>query len=458
MVLDVEGIKMSKHVGNVIDPEELIGKYGADVLRWFLVNGSQIWLPKRFDEKGMVEALRKFFSTLQNSYSFFALYAALDKFDPASKKPDTMPFIDTWLISRLNGTIKNCIQAYDSFDFTRASRLIATFVIDELSNWWIKRSRKRFWGADISDDKLSAYHVLFESLITICKLMAPISPFMAEDIYRRLTEDFDGFTESVHHCEYPVANEGRINKELDHAMASAENIVRLGRAARKQANIKVRQPLPRLVVIYEKGAAPAGLSDLLQIILEELNVKKLDFSSDWKEYFTFKAEPLFNMIGPRHGKLAPRVANAVKALTPEQIIDIQKQGSIKIKVDESEKVLTSEEIAINVVPENGFAVAVDSHLKVVLDLALTDELLAEGFARELVNKIQNMRRNAGFEVTDRIKLGVSSSEQAEKAIKMFGDYIKNETLAVLLDDQAERKIKKEWNINGVTTLITLEKN
>ena len=458
MVLDAKGIKMSKHVGNVVDPEELIGKYGADVLRWFLVNGSQIWLPKRFDEKAMVEALRKFFSTLQNSYSFFALYGALDKFDPASKKPDMMPFLDMWLISRLNGTIKNCIQAYDSFDFTRASRFISTFVIDELSNWWIKRSRKRFWGADISDDKLSAYHVLFESLITICKLMAPISPFMAEDIYRRLTEDFDGFAESVHHCEYPVADESKINKKLDYAMTSAENIVRLGRAARKQANIKVRQPLPRLVVINEKGAAPAGLSDLLQIILEELNVKKLDFSSDWKKYFTFEAEPLFNKIGPRYGKLAPRVANAVKALTPEQIIDIQKQGSIKIKVDESEKVLTSEEIAINVVPENGFAVAVDSHLKVVLDLALTDELLAEGFARELVNKIQNMRRNAGFEVTDRIKLGVSSSEQAQKAIKMFGDYIKNETLAVLLDDQTKRKIKKEWNINGVATLIALEKN
>jgi len=279
--------------------------------------------------------------------------------------------------------------------------------------------------------------------------MAPISPFMAEDIYRRLTEDFDGFAESVHHCEYPVADEGKINKELDYAMNSAENIVRLGRAARKQANIKVRQPLPRLIIINEKGSAPAGLNDLLQIILEELNVKKLDFSSDWRKYFTLEAVPLFNKIGPRFGKLT---------LTPEQITDIQKQESIKIKFDEGEKVLTSEEITIKVVPENGFAVAVDSHLKVVLDLALTDELLAEGFARELVNKIQNMRRNAGLEVTDRIKLGVSNSKQVEKAIKVFGDYIKSETLAVLLDDQVERSIKKEWNINGVTTLIALERN
>jgi len=241
-------------------------------------------------------------------------------------------------------------------------------------------------------------------------------------------------------------------------MNSAENIVRLGRAARKQANIKVRQPLPRLIIINEKGSAPAGLNDLLQIILEELNVKKLDFSSDWRKYFTLEAVPLFNKIGPRFGKLAPRIADAVKTLTPEQITDIQKQESIKIKFDEGEKVLTSEEITIKVVPENGFAVAVDSHLKVVLDLALTDELLAEGFARELVNKIQNMRRNAGLEVTDRIKLGVSNSKQVEKAIKVFGDYIKSETLAVLLDDQVERSIKKEWNINGVTTLIALERN
>ena len=258
LVLDKKGKKMSKRVGNVVDPKQFMGKYGADVLRWYLVSSSQIWLPKNFDEKGAIEVMRKFFSTLQNSYSFFALYAEIDKFDPSLSKPDSLPLIDTWLLSRLHGTIKDCTAAYERFDLTRAARAISRFVIDELSNWWIKRSRKRFWGARMSADKISAYHILFESILTVCKLMAPISPFMAEDIYLRLTESFEGFENSVHHCLFPKADPAKINDRLDFAMATAINIVRLGRAARKQAAVKVRQPLSRLIVINESGGPPEG--------------------------------------------------------------------------------------------------------------------------------------------------------------------------------------------------------
>jgi len=457
MVLDKNGKKMSKSLGNVGNPKELIAKYGADVLRWYLVNGSQIWLPKRFDDKGVLEVLRKFFSTLQNSYSFFALYADLDKFDPSIDRPDSFPLIDTWLSSRLNGLIKECTEAYEDFDLTRASRLISTFVVDELSNWWIKRSRKRFWGAKMSDDKLAAYHVLFDSLITVCKLMAPISPFMSEDIYRRLTESFEGFSESVHHCDFPIADEALIDNKLDYVMETAIDIVHLGRAARKQANIKVRQPLSRLVVMNDTGKAPAGLENLFRVILEEINVKEIEFINDGSKYITFIAEPLFNRIGPKYGKLASKVAEIVKSLTYNQILQIQEKGSLKIIVDDSEYLLTLDEITVKVVAEEGYAAAVDNRLKAAIDLTMTEELLAEGFARELINKIQNMRRDSGFEVTDRIKLGVSHSEQCSKAIDLFGDYIKNETLTVELDNNTDRGTGKEWNINGVVTLIAIEK-
>ena len=457
MILDIKGKKMSKHLGNVVDPKRLFAKYGADVLRWYLMSGSQIWLPKRFDENGAVEVLRKYFSTLQNSYSFFALYATIDKFNPLSRQPSDLPVIDIWLISRLNVLIKNCSEAYENFDFTRVTRLLSNFVINELSNWWIKCSRKRFWGTEMSNDKLSAYQALFNTLITVSKLMAPISPFFAEDIYLRLTENLNGFAESVHHCDFPVADEDKINKELDYNMATAENIVRLGRAARKKANIKVRQPLSRLIVINDKGKPPAGLENLHGIILEELNIKNIEFTNNLRDYIVLKAEPIFKQIGPRFGRLAQKVAKAINTMTSDQINQFQKNGKIKINVEGTEKVLTSDEIVIKVVPAEGFTAAADNLIKVAIELRLDERLQAEGFARELVNRIQNMRKNAGLEVTDRIKLGISHSSQSEMAVKMFGQYIKNETLAVEIDDKVDRDIKQQWKINGMDTIITLEK-
>jgi isoleucyl-tRNA synthetase len=458
MVLDANGKKMSKRLGNVYDPKRLFSVYGADIVRWYLLSWSQVWLPKKFDEDALIDVMRKFFSTLQNSYSFFALYAELDKFDPGSEAPSKMPLIDTWLLSRLNGLIKGCAEAYENFEFTRATRLLSNFVIDELSNWWIKRSRKRFWGTEMSDDKRAAYHVLYQSLLAVAKMIAPVAPFTAEDIFRRLTESFDGYPESVHHCEFPKADDSKIIKDLDYAMSMAEEIVKLGRAARKDANIKVRQPLPKIFVINESGKPPSGLDPLVQVILEELNVKAIEFTSEEQKFIGLSAQPQFKLLGPKFGKLAPKVADAAKALDSRQIADLQQNGSIKIKVDDFEKTLTLDEVLIKVMPKEGYTAASDGKLKVALDLQLDDRLIAEGFARELVNKIQNMRKTGGLEVTDRIQLGISSSTEISRAIELFGDYIKNETLAVSLDDNTDRKIKKEWDINGIDTVISLEKN
>ena len=464
LVLDSEGKKMAKRLGNVVDPKGVMAKYGADTLRWYLMNSSQIWLPKKFDEDGLVEVMRKYFSTLQNSYSFFALYADIDKYDPSKEIPEQLPLLDHWLISRLNGLIVNCREAYENFDFTRATRHLNSFVIDELSNWWIKRSRKRFWGAQKSEDKLAAYSVLYDSLLTVCKLMAPIAPFMAEDIYLRLTENIEGHPQSVHHCDFPAADEHKIDKDLDYAMALAKNIVGLGRVARKDANIKVRQPLSRMIVINETGTSPVGLDRLKHIILEELNIKELEFSSDGRQYIKLKAEPIFKEIGPKFGSLAPKVAEAIKKMTQKQAAEFQKQGQINLTITDTgqsaekvEKVLTETEIALKVSAVDGFAAAAESKLKVVIDLKLDDNLLAEGFARELVNKIQNMRKSAGFEVTDKINLGISKSPQADKAVAGFADYLKSETLAVGLDDNTERHYKQTWDVNGVSTVIAIDK-
>jgi isoleucyl-tRNA synthetase len=457
LVLDLEGKKMSKHIGNVVDPKMILNKYGADVLRWYLMNSSQLWLPKRFDENGVVEVLRKYFSTLQNSFSFFALYADIDRFDPSWQRPAELPILDRWLISRLNGLIINCAEAYDNFDYTRVTRHLTNFVIDELSNWWIKRSRKRFWGAQMSDDKLTAYSVLYESLLTTCKLMAPVSPFMAEDIYLRLTEHIKGSPESVHHCDFPVADKNKIDKNLDYIMAQAENIVSLGRAARKDANVKIRQPLARMIVINETGKPPAGLDKLYHIILEELNIKNIEFTSDGQKYVSLKAQPIFKEIGPKFGPLAPKIAEAIKNMTDKQTAAFQADGEIKLMIDGFEKMLTQNEIALKVSPATGYAAAADSKLKVAIDLALDEQLLAEGFARELVNKIQNMRKSAGLEVVDRIKLGISKSPEADKALALFEDYLKNETLAVEITNDTNKETKQTWDINGVQTEIAITK-
>lgn len=457
LVLDLEGKKMSKHLGNVVDPYAIIEKHGADVLRWYLIGCSQIWLPKRFDEAGVVEIMRKFFSTLQNSYSFFALYAEIDRYLPSDEGEMEFSVLDRWLLSRLNGAIKGCAEAYDSYDLNRVTRILSGFVIDELSNWWIKRSRKRFWGAAMSPDKRAAYKVLFESLLVVSKLMAPIAPFFAEDIYRRLTESFEGYPESVHHCDFPTADESWIDKNLDYAMDQAINLVSLGRAARKEASVKVRQPLKKMIVINESGKPPAGFVELDSIILQELNIKELEFTANGDRFVKVTAEPIFKEIGPKFGAMAQKVAAAIRGMNAEQIAELGDKGSVALVVDGQQKVLTSAEIAIKVTPAAGFAVAADSKVKVALDLELDERLLAEGFARELVNKIQNMRKSAGFEVTDRIRVGISKSPHAEKALSGFGDYIKSETLAVEIDHSLDRKFNQKWDVNGVETTIAIDK-
>lgn len=459
MILDAEGRKMSKRLGNVIDPRNLLSEYGADTVRWYLVSSSQIWLPKRFDPEALVEVARRFFSTLQNTYSFFALYANIDKFVPAENPPHVSkrPQIDRWVISRLNSVIRDTRAAFEQNDFTQVSRTIADFVVDDLSNWYVRRSRRRFWGSNDSLDKQAAYHTLFDSLFTVCKLAAPIAPFISEDIYRRLAQNLKNHPESVHLESFPVADEDLRDDNLEKEMAIARRAVELGRAARKKSNTRVRQPLGRLVILGLSESERKMLSEVGDIVLDEINVKGMEFDDNEKSYFTYKADPDFKRIGPKFGGRSKAVAEQIKALSGDRIAELTVKGTLRVGEGPEQADLELEDLKIQLQSVEGYCVVADGHLKVALDLTIDDDLLAEGNARELVNKIQNLRKSSGLQVTDRIKLGISGNPQSDIALRKFGDYIKDETLAVELTGVEGLGHVQEFDINGVKTIVALEK-
>jgi isoleucyl-tRNA synthetase len=459
LVLDPEGIKMSKRLGNVIDPMQLIDKHGADAVRWYLMSSSQVWLPKRFEVESLVEIMRRFFSTLLNTYSFFALYANIDEFKPAELNPDisTRPLSDRWIISRLNTLIVDVEKSFSENDLTRCTRAIADFTVDDLSNWYVRRSRRRFWGSDDESDKKAAYQTLFDCILTVTKLMAPVAPFLSEYIYRRLTENLPTFPESVHLCEFPVAIQDRINKQIEDEMAIARTAVELGRSARKDSKIKVRQPLSRLVAVGLNHAEQEMLRTMESIVLDELNAKRLDFDKNEEAYFSLKADPEFKSIGPKFGPRASEIAGKIKGLTREQIVKLQTDGQLVISGDDRPVSIELADVKIKITPREGYSVSSDGHLKVVLDLTLNDDLIAEGNARELVNKIQNLRKSSGLEVTDRIALRISINLETAKALAKFSEYIKSETLAEKLVETDDLKYNQEFDLGGVKTIIALER-
>ena len=458
LVLDTEGRKMSKRLGNVVDPVRLLGEFGADTVRWYLVSSSQIWLPKRFDSEALVETARRFFSTFQNTYSFFALYANIDDFRPGGDDPPVSrrSVIDRWIISRLNGVISEAETAFDENDLTRATRAIADFVVDDLSNWYVRRSRRRFWGSHDSADKQSAYRTLFESLLTVCKLVAPIAPFISEDVYKRMTGNLRGYPESVHLDNFPSAAGEHCDRHLEKEMAIARKAVELGRAARKQSNTRVRQPLGRLIVLGISENERNMLDKMKEIILEEINVKQLEFDQDEKSYFSYKADPEFKRIGPKFGGGAKSVAERIRKLPSEQIDELVTRGSLRVGDGSEVAELTIDDVRVRLESSAGFCVVADGRLKVALDLAVDEDLLAEGNARELVNKIQNLRKSSGLRVTDRIRLGISPNRESEIALRKFIDYIREETLAVELTRPENLKFNQEFDLNGVKTIVALE--
>ncbi len=459
LILDKKGLKMSKSRGNTVDPFMLFDKYGADATRWYLVTNSPPWRPTLFDEDGLVEVQRKFFGTLVNTYSFFALYANIDKFE-FNEQPiayEKRPEIDRWIISKLNSLIVDYEKMMDEYDVTKAARAVSDFTIDHLSNWYVRRCRRRFWKSEMNENKLSAYQTLYECLIVVAKLTSPFAPFISEEVYQNLNsvtkkERF----ESVHLADFPKPT--YFEKELEEKMEIAQKVVYLTRSMRAKNNLKVRQPLKKIMVVIDREKREA-LSKMKEVILDEINVKELEVLADDSSIVNKSAKANFKSIGPKFGKKVNPVASAIKNFGKDEIGLIEKDEGVKIQINGEEIKITKEDVEIISSEITGWLVETEEGVTVALDTELTNELINEGLAREFVNRIQNMRKDAGFEVTDRIKIKFDSSKNLIDAIMTFKDYISSETLAENLENTAKLNggYNQEWQIGEFNCSIQIEK-
>jgi len=429
LILDKNGLKMSKSRGNVVDPFLMFDKYGVDATRWYLVTTSPPWKPTLFDEDGIVEVQRKFFGTLVNTYNFFALYANIDKFDMSEEKIpySERPEIDRWIISKLHSLVKEYSELMETYDVTKAARQVSNFTIDQLSNWYVRRSRRRFWKSEINANKLSAYQTLYECLVTITKLAAPFAPFITEELYQNLNNvtKKDEF-ESVHLAFIPKPEfyEG----ELEDKMEIAQRVVYLTRSIRAKNNLKVRQPLLKMMVAIDKSKRDA-LQKMEDVILEEVNIKELIILDDDSAIVNKSAKPNFKVVGPKYGKLVKALTTAIKNLDGASISLLEKNGELEISVENEKVKITKEDIEIVSHEIEGWLVESEEGVTVAVDTELNEELIAEGYAREFVNRIQNMRKDADFDVVDRIKVFYSSEQKLNDYLTKFNDYIANEVLA-----------------------------
>ncbi len=459
LILDKQGLKMSKSKGNTVDPFVLFDKYGADATRWYLVTNSPPWRPTLFDEEGLGEVQRKFFGTLLNTYSFLALYANIDKFNfsedlvPYEKRPE----IDRWIISKLNSLVAEYSENMDNYDVTKAARAVSDFTIDHLSNWYVRRCRRRFWKSEMNENKLSAYQTLYECLINISKLVAPFSPFIAEELYQNLTsatgkEKF----ESVHLSDFPTS--GYREKALEDKMEIAQQVVYLTRAMRAKSNLKVRQPLLKIMVVVEKSRQEA-LRKMQDVILDEVNIKELVVLTDDSEIVNKSAKANFKCIGPKFGKKVNDVANAIKKLDKKEIEELEKGNEIKLTLIDEQVTIGKGDVEIISSEISGWVVENNGGVTVALDTELNEDLIAEGLAREFINRIQNMRKDAGFEVTDKIKIKFNGSDKIISAVNSFKKYISNETLAenIVSVNSFNGSIKQDWDIGEYQCSIQIEK-
>ena len=436
LVLDSKGNKMSKHVGNVVNPFDMIEKYGADSVRFYMMTNSEPWDNLKFDKEGVDEVRRKFFGTLYNTYSFFALYANVDGFSFAEKEVplNERPEIDRWILSCLHTLIRNVDKELSEYSPTKAGRLIDAFVNDDLSNWYVRLNRKRFWGKEMSTDKLSAYQTLYTCLETISKLLAPFAPFFADRLYCDLMsathrEAFD----SVHLAHYPEAKEEYIDHDLEERMSIAQKITSMILALRRKVNIKVRQPLQQIMVPAVDDEQRKHIEAIAELVKNEVNVKELNFI-EGDGVLVKKIKCNFRTLGKKYGKLMKDIANKVNTLTQEDILEIER--SLKEKANyvlgviaEQEVILEKEDVEIINEDIPGWLVANEGNVTVALEVELTEELLQEGLARELINRIQNMRKDNGLEITDRIDILVAEHEKMNVAIEHYGEYIKGQVLA-----------------------------
>ncbi len=451
LILDKDGKKMSKSRGNTVDPFELFDKYGADVLRWYLIYVSPPWVPTKFDEDGLREVESKFFRSIRNVYNFFSLYANTDGIDPREFfiEYNDRPEIDRWILSKYNTLVKDCNQDMDIFELTKVVRAIQEFVIEDLSNWYIRRNRRRFWSTELDDDKKAVYNTTYEILVGLCKMVAPFVPFISEEIYQKLTGD-----ESVHLVYYPKANEELINRKTEEKMDLVRDLVGLGRASRESVKIKVRQPLKEVVI---DGKYEEQIKDLVPLIMEELNVKEVVFEKDLSQFMNYSLKPNFKVAGSILGKKIKSFGKALNELNARDTVERLESGEkIVLNLDGEDTEIEKDYVLVTIESKEGFDVAMENNLFVILDTTLTPELINEGYAREFVSKIQQMRKNNGYEVLDNINIFYDGSDEIKEAIDEFEEFIKSETLAKSIERVIEEGLEKQ-DLNGQMTGIRLER-
>ena len=460
LVLDKNGNKMSKRLGNAVDPFGAIEKYGADAVRWYMITNSQPWDNLKFDEAGVDEVRRKFFGTLYNTYAFFALYANIDKFDYSQADIDIKerPEIDRWILSELNSLILEVDNAYQSYEPTRAGRAIADFVDAHLSNWYVRLSRRRFWKSEDNTDKLSAYQTLYTCLETVARLGSPIAPFFCEQLYRDLNNVTGrNKAESVHLTDFPVANTAFIDKALEERMEAAQLISSLVLSLRKKANIRVRQPLSKIMIPVANEEMKAQIEKVSHLIKSEVNIKEIEFLSPDNNILVKNVKPNFKTLGKKYGKQMKQIQAYFTNMSQDEIHAFEKNGGTHLDMDGVDVELTLEDALISTQDIPGWAVTSQDDLTVALDMTITDELMQEGLAREIVNRVQNLRKTGGFEVTDRIELLIEKNDKINNAVAKYGDYICNETLATITEVDALEGVEAEELVEGINVKLKIQK-
>jgi isoleucine--tRNA ligase len=451
LILDKDGKKMSKSRGNTVDPFELFEQYGADALRWYLLYVSPAWSPTRFDIDGLKEVQSKFFSTIKNIYNFFILYANTDDIDI---KSFDVPYeqrseLDRWLLSKYNNLVDYVTKQFDVYDMTKVAREIQDFVNDVFSNWYIRRSRRRFWGSEMTVDKKSVYLTTYEVLKGISQLIAPLAPFISDEIYTKLTGE-----KSVHISYYPVFDQSKVDLALENKMDMVKNLVKLGRASREEAKIKVRQPISKVVI--DKNIKEV-IGELTELIKEELNVKDVEFAQDITSFMNYDIKPNFATLGKKLGAKLKPLGQVLQTADHKNIVDtVEKEGQITFNLSGEDTVLTKEDLLINVKAKEGYDVGAEGDLFIVLDTNLTKDLVQEGFAREFISKIQQMRKNNGYEMMDKILISYTSDEEVKDAITAYTEFIKDETLANIVEFKENTDAKEEV-LNGHNAKIFIEK-
>ena len=463
LVLDKDGNRMSKRLGNAVNPFEAIEKYGSDPLRWYMISNSAPWDNLKFDPAGVMEASRKMFATLYNTYSFFSLYANVDGFDPtAAQVPlEKRPEIDRWSISVLNTLVRDVQTALDDYEPTRAARAIGEFVSDNLSNWYVRLNRKRFWGGGMTEDKLAAYQTLYQCLVTVAQLIAPVSPFYADRLYADLTAPA-GNTESVHLSRFPKVDEAAIDTDLEQRMHLAQTVTSMTLALRRKCNIKVRQPLTAIMVPVASDREAKMLEAVRTLVLNEVNVKEMRIVSGDNGILVKRLKPDFKKLGPKFGKSMKAVAAALTAMDTKAINALEQAGFVELdlagipaRVELADVEVISEDIP-------GWLVANEGTVTVALDITITDELRREGIARDIINRVQNIRKNRDYAITDRITLTFEESAELEGVLEQFSGYIASQVLATAVTTVPAFKAGatgvEVLDIDGMEVRITIEQN